>query len=286
MKALKMFQCQLEQNKFVLAEGEKLGEQQMFGVEFEYMFAPDTAKIACIAFLMNAGMLSYDDLRKQTLSSFGGNASILQMEPMKVDGENDELVLYPITLQAFKNLKPHFDILFASLHKQGYEPWGPMNEIGMHISVEKSLISPTAMSRVYWWLLENNELFVYLSGRKNWSTCRADIRFMLGDKHRKWTKNELKNRAEEQFQIAYDGFVYKFDTDIIGIRTYLSRPYVQFTQFGSTLKSETLLSTIEFMDWLLNWCDAKEDNDPQHFINSVQQNKYPYLYDTLKSLSL
>jgi hypothetical protein len=286
MKQLKPLQCQFLSEKFVLHETEQLGNQQMFGIELEYQYAPDTEKIACIAMLIREQMITLDELRQQTLLSYGNGASFIQMEPMKVDGENDELILYPMTMLAAKSLKSHFETLFLALHKQGYEPWGPLNEIGMHISVERSMINSATLTRISWWLLRNNELFVYLSGRKNWSTCRADIRFMLGDKYRRWTKSELENRAKEQFEILATSFDYKYNADIVGIRTYQNRPFVQFTQFGSTLKVESFYTKIEFIDWLLNWCADKEDNDPHHFIESVTQSKYPYLYDTLKSLGL
>jgi len=273
------------QSKFVEHE-QDLPDPQHFGIELEYIFAPDVDKMACIAYLMRQDVLTYDDLRQNTLSTYGMNASFLQMEPMKPDGENDEIVFTPMSLLAAQALVPHFDVLFASLKLQGYEPWGPMSEIGMHISVDRDKVTGEQLNRFAWWLFENNSVFKYLSGRTNWGTTRSDIRYLLGDTYRTWSKDVLRDRATDQFDLlrsAYDNYM---NIDIIGIRTYTNTPYTQFTQFGSTLKSSELLSKIEFVDALLAWVFDYNDTDPHNFIKSVKETTHPNLYDSLKSLNI
>jgi hypothetical protein len=282
--SLQQYQC--KQDKiFILTHTEAPGEQQMFGLELEYIFAPDVSRMACIAFLINAEMITLHELRMQSLEALS-NISFLLMEPLKVDGENDELVLFPMSRQAAYNLKPHLDVLFKSLKSHGYEPWGPLNEIGMHISVERKMITSTALERTLWWMYYNNDLFVYLSGRKNYSTIRADIHYLLGDKYKRWDPQIRKNRAEDLFSIFINAFNNKTFADIVGIRTYLDKPYIQFTQFGSTLSPDEFLTKIEFVDALLNWNDTKEDYDPQSFLKSIQKAKYPHLYSELQALKI
>lgn len=283
---LNPLKCQLQSNKFIIRDDETLGQQQLFGLELEYIYAPDTAKMRCVAYLMNKNMLSLEELRDQTLSSFGPNITPLQMSAMHKDGENDELVLYPISLRAYYALRKHLQYVFQQLHNQGYEPWGPLNEIGLHISVERSMISAQTMERILYWLLENNELFIFLSGRKSYSTVRADIRWLLGDKYYTWTEEEITWAAKDQISIFTHAFKNKYKAELFGIRTYTQEPYVQFTQFGSTLSADSLLTKIEFIDALIFYCDSSEDKKTENFIKHISQQKYPYLYDTLQSLNI
>lgn len=270
---------------FVLDASEALEQQQMFGIELEYIYAPNVSQMACIAFLLKAEMLTLHDLRMNSLSALS-NISFMLMEPMKTDGENDELVLYPMSLQAARNLKSHFGILFRSLTSHGYEPWGPLNYIGMHISVERNQITVEALERLLWWLYHNNKLFVFMTGRKSYSTIKADIHHLMGDKYHTWDEDKRRVRAEEIFSIFINAFQNRTFADIIGIRTYLDKPYIQFTHFGSTLSEDQLLTKIEFIDYLLTWVGIKDNNNPNDFVKAVSSDKYPHLFAELKALKL
>lgn len=281
---LSKFQCQIDTRSFVYSDLEALGDKIFYGVELEYIYAPDVARMSCIAFLIGQDMLTIDDLRQTTLNRFA-YISPLQMEALKRDGENDELVLTPMTLLAYQQLLPHYQVLFASLKQQGFEPWGPLNEIGLHISIDKVFPAET-IRRFLWWLFYNNKFFVWMSGRRNYSTIRSDIWHILGDKYHTWDAKVREEVAEDQFSFFVNAYDIGTYANVAGIRTYADRDYFQLTHFGSTLDADEFLSKIEFVDVLLNWCLDREDYNVNNFLRSIDPGKHNKLFESLKSLNL
>jgi hypothetical protein len=236
-----------------------IGEEveTFYGIELEYLFAPDTHQDHYLRIGLGE---SYEDVDHQRMLArqFLNTVSPVIRQSIFADRNNEELVLEPISLKAHQQLKYYYSDLFSHLQKGGFVTISPRDEIGMHISIDKEDLSTETLLKMVDFCFQNSLLFLVLSGRVGPSTKLADMRILLGDRYRNWSIDKIEQRyiqTRKNISYAYDKNVA---AEYLGIRFYTDNiPYIQWTQFNSTLSSELFLVRIELLASLKTFAESE-----------------------------
>lgn len=250
-----------------------------YGIELEFYFAPSTVTLASLADVMDT-----EDLTNM-LGLFEIDSHLLQ-DQMFTDRENEELVLKPMTLATFQKTADSFTSVLSALNAMGYRVYGLTEEIGLHVSICRSRLSWELLDKTVRFLFANRETFLAITRRKNRSSSLGDLNSKLGNALRKKSNKEIEASFEQsmkELKYIYDN---RIKGEILGIRTYNDREYIQFTHFNSTLEVSELIATIEFLDAVTFFVEENKGYDWakfREFINTSSR-KYIYLDDYLSKI--
>jgi len=239
-----------------------------YGIELEFSHAPSTINIATIAQVADS-----EDVAK-ILDRLEIDLHFLR-EQMFKDQSNDEIVIKPMTLRVFQEHVDVFRALLTSLEALGYRVYGLEEEIGLHVSIDRSKLVLDTLSSLMKFIFTNRNQFLAITRRKNLSSKMGDIDYMLDNPFRSKTEDELNQALAYQMTELEYLYKNKVRGSILGTRLYSNRDYVQFTQFNGTLRAEELLGTIEFLDAAIHFVEKNNDYNWVKFLSFIKTSSRP-----------
>jgi hypothetical protein len=242
-----------------------------YGVELEAEHSPDTVTAASIA-----QCLGSDEL-VEVYNYLEIDLHLLR-EQLFSDRENEELVLKPMTLKVFQESHDALSAVLRALYVIGYRVHGLKEEIGLHVSIDRSKITEEMLENLMKFFFHNRMQFLAISRRQHRSSKIADFDYMVGNPFRLKPEDEIKQLFEEHLEQLIYNYRKNFEGEKLGVRVYQSRPYVQFTHFNSTLDADELVATIEFMDASMFFVEQNVDYDWGNFLQFIEESKREYIY--------
>lgn len=253
------------------------GEPKPFylGVELEYALTPNTFQSANIVRHLGVSALSTEQMESEVRKELA-NLTPLCIRPMFPDQGNSELALHPCSFHALHDLKTHLNETFFVLRNIGFTVDSYREAIGLHVSVDRTQVNQQTFERIIRWMIANSEIWTLLSNRRGFGTQKSDPQYLLGNWYRNWKPKQVQHKLDELIRLGSYSYSTWLDADVIGIRLYRTRPYIQFTHFGSTLETDTFLSCVQLVHGLVTFCQTNNSLEIGKFLEFLQENSFMY----------
>lgn len=219
------------------------------GVELEMRFCPNTTVLASLANLLECE--SVEDVR----TTLRHNLEIPNwVERIYLDRLWDEIVLKPIEHRSYYNLKEEIVAYFNYLKKINAYIFDSDNfeELGIHHTLERNVLSPEQFTSLLEFIYSNRGIFLAISNRKKYSTKRADIEYLLGDREKRLSEESLREIFNREKRFLVESYRKGSEAEGLFIRLKKGNLF-EFKQWGSTNDPEIFFNQIDFTAALISY---------------------------------
>jgi hypothetical protein len=173
------------------------------------------------------------------------------------DGDLEEIVLPPYTLDEFEEQRVNLNILFKFLNQYGYKIHGEQ-PIGTHHTIDLSLFNQATFRYFFQCVFTLRKALYIIANRNGRNTRKSDLVYALGDIHKYHTEEEHWKMFNTSLELIMDSFNKKTHLNLLGITLYptigdVVKPVLQMEWFNSVIDFTELKVQIEFIHSILDY---------------------------------